>query len=151
MQGQGILCCIGPALTVRCKRKYQLWRPPTTWLNNPSTSNPISLPQNNIEYVVRVSNAAGCFDTDTILVKVFKVKPDLYVPNAFTPNGDGNNDIFQAHCYWHEINRQLPGNNRWGQMLYSGTGNGAGWDGTFGGKGLGKQPPMYGMPKVLIT
>ncbi len=108
---------------------------PTTWLNNPSISNPISLPQNNIEYVVRVSNAAGCFDTDTILVKVFKVKPDLYVPNAFTPNGDGNNDIFRPIAIGMKSIDNFQVYNRWGQMLYSGTGNGAGWDGTFGGKG----------------
>jgi gliding motility-associated-like protein len=108
---------------------------PTTWLNNPFISNPISLPQNNIEYVVRVSNAAGCFDTDTILVKVFKVKPDLFIPNAFTPNGDGNNDIFRPIAIGMKSMDIFQVYNRWGQMLYSGTGNGAGWDGTFGGKG----------------
>lgn len=108
---------------------------PTTWLDNPFISNPISLPQNNIEYVVRVSNAAGCFDTDTILVKVFKVKPDLFIPNAFTPNGDGNNDIFRPIAIGMKSMDLFQVYNRWGQMLYSGTGNGAGWDGTFGGKG----------------
>lgn len=108
---------------------------PSTWLDNPFISNPISLPQNNIEYVVRVSNDAGCFDTDTILVKVFKVKPDLFIPNAFTPNGDGNNDIFRPIAIGMKSMDIFQVYNRWGQMLYSGTGNGAGWDGTFGGKG----------------
>ena len=107
---------------------------PTTWLNNPSISNPISLPQNNIEYVVRVSNAAGCFDTDTILVKVFKVKPDLFVPNAFTPDGNGINDIFRPIAIGMKSMDIFQVYNRWGQMLYSGTGNGAGWDGNFAGK-----------------
>ncbi len=108
---------------------------PSTWLDNPFISNPISLPQNNIEYVVRVSNDAGCFDTDTILVKVFKVKPDLFIPNAFTPNGDGYNDIFRPIAIGMKSMDIFQVYNRWGQMLYSGTGNGAGWDGTFGGKG----------------
>lgn len=107
---------------------------PATWLNNPSISNPIALPQNNIEYVVRVSNAIGCFDTDSILVKVYKVKPDLFVPNAFTPNGDGNNDIFRPIAIGMKSLDVFRVYNRWGQMLYSGTGNGAGWDGNFGGK-----------------
>ncbi|MEP7238750.1 MAG: PKD domain-containing protein [Ferruginibacter sp.] len=107
---------------------------PATWLNNPSISNPISLPQNNIEYVVRVSNSVGCFDTDTILVKVFKVKPDLYVPSGFTPNGDGNNDIFRPIAIGMKSIDNFQVYNRWGQMLYSGTGNGAGWDGRFAGK-----------------
>lgn len=108
---------------------------PTTWLSNPAISNPIALPQNDIEYVVRVSNNFGCFDTDSIRVHVFKIKPDLYVPNAFTPNGDGNNDIFKPIPIGMKSVDIFRVYNRWGQMLYSGTGNGAGWDGTFGGKG----------------
>ena len=107
---------------------------PTTWLNNPFISNPIAYPQNYIEYVVRVSNAIGCFDTDSIRVHVFKVKPDLFVPNAFTPNRDGNNDIFRPIALGMKSVDIFRVYNRWGQMLYSGTGNGAGWDGTFAGK-----------------
>ena len=107
---------------------------PTTWLNDPSINNPVALPQNNIEYVVRVSNAIGCFDTDSIRVKVFKVKPDFYVPNAFTPNGDGNNDIFRPIALGLRSLDIFRVFNRWGQMLYSGTGNGAGWTGSFGGR-----------------
>ncbi len=107
---------------------------PTTWLNDPNISNPVSLPQNDIEYVVRVSNAVGCFDTDSIRVHVFKIKPDLYVPNAFTPNGNGNNDIFKPIPIGMKSMDIFRVYNRWGQMLYSGTGNGAGWDGRFAGK-----------------
>ncbi|MGB4846195.1 MAG: PKD domain-containing protein [Ferruginibacter sp.] len=107
---------------------------PTTWLDNPNIYNPIALPQNDIEYVVRVSNPQGCFDTDSIFVKVFKVSPDLYVPNAFTPNGDGNNDIFKPIPLGMRSLDIFRVYNRWGQMLYSGTGNGSGWDGKFGGK-----------------
>ena len=110
-----------------------LWTP-STWLNDPSINNPVAFPQNNIEYVVRVSNAAGCFDTDSILVKVFKLKPDLYVPNAFTPNGDGDNDIFRPIPIGMKSMDMFTIYNRWGQRLYSGKGNGAGWDGNFGGR-----------------
>lgn len=108
---------------------------PTTWLNNPAIQNPIALPQNDIEYIVKVSNSIGCFDTDSIRVHVFKIKPDLYVPNAFTPNGDGNNDIFKPIPIGMKSVDVFRVYNRWGQLLYSGTGNGAGWDGKFGGKG----------------
>jgi len=107
---------------------------PITWLDNPNISNPISLPQNNIEYIVRVSNDIGCFANDTILVKVYKVKPGLFIPNAFTPNGDGNNDIFRPVAIGMKSVDIFRVYNRWGQMLYSGTGNGAGWDGRFGGR-----------------
>lgn len=107
---------------------------PTTWLNDPFISNPISLPQNDIEYVVRVSNNFGCFDTDSIRVHVYKIKPDLYVPNAFTPNGDGINNIFRPIPIGMKSVDIFRVYNRWGQMLYSGTGNGAGWDGRFAGR-----------------
>ncbi len=107
---------------------------PITWLNNPSISNPIALPRNDIEYIVRVSNNFGCFDFDSIRVHVFKIKPDLLVPNAFTPNGDLNNDIFKPIPIGMKSVDIFQVFNRWGQMLYSGTGNGAGWDGKFGGK-----------------
>lgn len=107
---------------------------PITWLDNPNISNPISRPQNNIEYVVRVTNDIGCFGTDSILVKVYKVSPGLFVPNAFTPNGDGNNDIFRPVAIGMKSIDIFQVYNRWGQMLYAGTGNGAGWDGKFGGR-----------------
>ncbi len=107
---------------------------PITWLDNPNISNPVSRPQNNIEYVVRVTNDIGCFGTDSILVKVYKVSPGLFVPNAFTPNGDGNNDIFRPVAIGMKSVDIFQVYNRWGQMLYAGTGNGAGWDGKFGGR-----------------
>lgn len=107
---------------------------PTTWLDNPNISNPISLPQNNIEYVVRVSNDIGCFGYDTILVKVYRLSPSFYVPNAFSPNGDGLNDIFRPVAIGMKSIDVFRVYNRWGQMLYSGSGNGVGWDGKFGGR-----------------
>jgi len=107
---------------------------PTTWLDNPLIRNPISLPQNDITYTVRVSNNVGCFDDASIRVRVFRIKPDLLVPNAFSPNGDGNNDIFKPIPIGMKSVDIFRVYNRWGQMLYSGTGNGAGWDGTFAGK-----------------
>ena len=107
---------------------------PSTWLNNPNIKTPISLPQNTIEYVVRVSNDIGCFDTDTILVKLFRLSPSFYVPNAFTPNGDGNNDLFRPIAIGMKSIDVFRVYNRWGQMVYSSSGNVTGWDGTFGGK-----------------
>lgn len=107
---------------------------PTTWLNNPLIHNPIALPRNDIEYVVKVSDNAGCFDRDSIRVHVFMIKPDLLVPNAFTPNGDGNNDVFKPIPIGMKSIDLFMVYNRWGQMVYSGSGNDAAWDGTFGGK-----------------
>jgi len=112
---------------------HYLWTP-ITWLSNPNINNPISLPQSNIEYVVRVSNDIGCFANDTILVRLFRLTPGFYVPNAFTPNGDGNNDIFRPIAIGMKSIDVFRVYNRWGQLVYSGSGNEVGWDGRFGGR-----------------
>ncbi|MBK7434169.1 MAG: gliding motility-associated C-terminal domain-containing protein [Chitinophagaceae bacterium] len=111
-----------------------LWTP-STWLNNPNIHNPISLPQNNITYQVRVSDDNGCVGYDNINVHVFFVQPGFYVPTAFSPNGDGKNDIFRPILIGMKSMDVFRVYNRWGQLLYSGSGNeGNGWDGTFGGR-----------------
>lgn len=111
-----------------------LWSPPQ-WLSNIGTANPVALPQSDIEYVVRVSNDFGCFDYDSIRVKVFNLDASLYVPSGFSPNGDGNNDIFRPIMIGMKSLDIFRVYNRWGQLLYSGSDAKMGWDGTFGGKG----------------
>ncbi len=107
---------------------------PSRWLNDYFISDPIALPLDNIEYVVRVSNNIGCFDTDSIRVKVYKIAADLLVPTAFTPNGDVLNERFRPILIGMRSLDLFKVYNRWGQMLYSGTDPNSGWDGTFGGK-----------------
>lgn len=106
---------------------------PSTWLNDPNIANPLSLPKDNIKYTVKVSNSAGCFSIDTINVKLYKVKPDLYVPTAFSPNGDGTNDILRPLALGLKSIESFRVYNRWGQLLFATTDIGVGWDGTFGG------------------
>ncbi|MEO7047696.1 MAG: PKD domain-containing protein [Ferruginibacter sp.] len=107
-----------------------LWTPPT-WLSNPNISNPVSLPKENIVYAVKVSDAQGCFDLDTINVRLFKVAPDLYVPTAFSPDGDGINDIFRPIALGIRSLELFSVYNRWGQLVYSTTQIGQGWNGKF--------------------
>ena len=118
-----------------------LWSP-AQWLNNIGTASPVALPQDNIEYVVKVSNNFGCFAFDSIRVHVFFIEPGFYVPNAFTPNGDGKNDVFRPISIGLKSIDVFRVYNRWGQLLYSSTDmNGGGWDGTFGGRG--QDPATY--------
>jgi len=111
-----------------------LWSP-SNWLNNPNIQNPVALPQNNIQYIVTaISNPGNCIGRDTISVKVFKVDPDMYVPNAFTPNGDGNNDVLRPILLGMKSLRYFRVYNRWGNLLFSTSDISKGWDGTYGGK-----------------
>jgi gliding motility-associated-like protein len=111
-----------------------LWLPDNRWLSSTIVPNPIALPQSNIEYIVQVSDVNGCFAFDSIRVRLFTVKPGLYVPNAFTPNGDNNNDFFRPIALGIKSLDLFQVYNRWGQMVYSNTDLVRGWDGTFGGR-----------------
>ncbi|MEP6677109.1 MAG: PKD domain-containing protein [Ferruginibacter sp.] len=110
-----------------------LWDPPL-YLNSTTIANPVALPKNNIQYILKVSNSVGCFGFDTIFVKVFFIEPGFYVPNAFTPNGDGNNDVFRPVALGIKSLDRFMVFNRWGQMVFSTNNIGLGWDGTIRGK-----------------
>ena len=109
-----------------------LWTPPT-WLSNPNISNPISLPQDNITYTLLVTSTAGCQDSDTINVKVYKVSPSIYVPTAFSPNNDNNNDILKPILLGMRTLNYFRVFDRWGKLVFSTSQKGVGWDGTFKG------------------
>jgi gliding motility-associated-like protein len=107
---------------------------PDTWLDNSQIFNPVSNPQNNITYSVKVSNKIGCFDIDTIKVKVFFLPPDLYVPSAFTPSSDNLNDVFRPIALGIKSLQGFKIFNRWGELIYATKDIGAGWDGKFKGQ-----------------
>lgn len=78
-----------------------------------------------------VTNAFGCRTTDSVFVDAVSCC-SLRMPNAFTPNGDGQNDIFRpfaGHYHLHEFFIV----NRWGQQVFSTVTPGSGWNGTFNG------------------
>lgn len=110
-----------------------IWTP-STGLNNPDISDPISLLSENQQYVLNIQSEAGCTASDTIEVLVYKVKPGIYVPNAFTPNGDGLNDIFKPILIGMKSLLFFRVYDRAGELMYSTNIQGQGWDGTFKGK-----------------
>jgi len=119
---------------------HYLWSP-AQWLTNIGISNPVSLPLDDIKYYVKVSNDQGCFDTDSIRVHLFKLDAGIYVPTAFTPNGDTKNDYLHPIIIGMLSLDVFRVYNRWGQLLYSGSDAQKGWDGTFGGKA--QDPATY--------
>lgn len=107
---------------------------PIIWLNDPLSQNPIALPQDDIRYTVTATTAQGCIGTDFINVKLYKVDPDLYVPKAFTPNGDTKNEILKPILLGMRELHFFRVYNRNGQLIYSTTLKNEGWDGRFKGK-----------------
>jgi len=79
-----------------------------------------------------VSNSHGCTDTTQRLV-VINPNYVIYVPNAFTPNGDGINDIFYAKGYYIDKFDMMIFD-RWGELVFVANDIHKGWDGTVKGK-----------------
>jgi gliding motility-associated-like protein len=117
--------------------QFYLWSP-STGLDNPAIATPVANISDNIDYILTVSTSAGCFATDTISVKVYKVVPGIYVPNVFTPNGDGKNDVFRPIAIGMKQINYFKVFNRWGVMVYSSKEAlyeaAIGWDGNYRGR-----------------
>lgn len=107
------------------------------WWNdgNLTSPRPINTPG---EYVLSaVIN--GCFFNDSINIEIENCGDALYLPNAFSPNGDNLNDTFTAFGTYHQI-KSLQVFNRWGGLVWDAEGD-LPWDGTF--KGQPAQPGVY--------
>jgi gliding motility-associated-like protein len=91
-------------------------------------------------YKVEMESPVGCLGSDSVYVKLVSEEiPDfeIYVPNAFSPNGDGINDIFQIKFPYSTFNLQhstLSIFNRWGEEIFQSEDITQGWDGKKNGK-----------------
>ena len=106
---------------------------PSVGLSDPNSPNPVATLTENQQYILRVNSAAGCTASDTINVIVYKVKPGIFVPNSFTPNGDGLNDVFRPILIGMKSLKYFRVYNRAGQLIFSTNIQNKGWDGTFKG------------------
>ena len=103
-----------------------LWSPPD-FLSCTSCEVTTATPYYNIEYVVLVIDANGCTDIATVDIIV---KEELFIPNSFTPNRDGNNDYFSAVSKLVQTYEMLIFD-RWGELIYETSKIDDGWDGTY--------------------
>jgi gliding motility-associated-like protein len=109
---------------------------PASYLDNPGISNPIAIFGEGVityAYAVQATDPTGCFGIDSIHIKVYNVPPGIYVPNAFTPNGDGLNDTFKPITLGIKSLSLFRIYNRWGQLVFATSEIGKGWDGMVNG------------------
>lgn len=105
---------------------------PSYGLNDPNIRNPIVTLDREFTYIVTGRTAANCEGSDTIFIKVYR-GPEIYVPTAFTPNGDGNNDVLRAIAVGMKEYRYFKVFNRYGQEVFSTRDFTRGWDGRIKG------------------
>ena len=85
-------------------------------------------------YFVEVTDGSGCVAKDTVYIEPGPCCEEVFVPNAFSPNGDGNNDIFRVTSSAGIELIQFDVYDRWGNRVWSTNDFRSGWDGTYKGK-----------------
>ena len=103
---------------------------PAVWLDNPGIADPVASPPGNTSYRLTVVTTDGCKASASETVDVFY---DVKMPGAFTPNGDGVNDLFRVPPSVPVTIRQLAVYDRMGLLVFYTTNTGSGWDGNYNG------------------
>ena len=110
---------------------YYLWQP-ASGLNDPNISNPIiSGLTDSILYIVTGSKG-NCTASDSIKI-FYQECSDIFIPNAFSPNNDGKNDVFRILGN-NIFDFKLSVYNRWGELVFESNKIDEGWDGKYKGK-----------------
>ncbi len=119
---------------------------PAAGLSCSDCANPTVNITESTVYTVVVTNENGCTATDKVTIHILP-KRDIFIPNAFSPNGDGNNDYFTVFT-GHNVNtiKALRVFDRWGAEIFGKTelspnNETEGWDGTYKGKLM--EPGVY--------
>jgi len=134
--GNDTLVVVGQPLQLNAEGGVNYFWDPSTGLNNPAIKNPIGIygaETDSVQYTVKVFNEIGCYDSAFVSVTVFKTNPYVFVPSAFTPNGDGLNDMIRPIAVGVQQIKYFQIFNRWGQMIFHTTTNEHGWDGKIAG------------------
>ena len=113
---------------------------PAVGLNSYSIVNPIFNYDRTTEYLITIAAGTGCTVVDTLLINVFPasgppaVVSTIFVPKAFSPNGDGHNDKLTPLLFRIKDLYYFRVFNRYGEVVYETVNPGNGWDGNYKGR-----------------
>ena len=121
---------------------------PTNGLSCTSCASPVAAPQESGEWIVSTTNAAGCYDSDTVRINVDRRCNELFIPDTFTPNGNGPASN-EKLCAFSNCVRQfnLIIYNRWGEKVFETSDIKVCWDGRY--KAEDAPPGAYGYKAYL--
>lgn len=125
-------------LNATLNEEYTYEWTPAMGLSNAFIPDPIAQPTTTTTYTLRITNRDGCSNERSITIEVLNLEcrpPHIFVPQGFTPNGDGKNDVLLVRGVPIE-QFYFAVYNRWGQLVFETTDKTVGWDGTFAGAEL---------------
>ncbi len=94
----------------------------------------------NYEVKLLINSSNGCADSTSIELEKTALN-EVFIPNAFTPNGDGNNDVLLVRGDFDEMSLKIY--NRWGEKVFESNNSSIGWDGNYQGKAVNADVFVY--------
>jgi gliding motility-associated-like protein len=136
-----VIANAGPDGTAEYNYPYQLngtgggsyqWFPGFPLLNNSGIANPVATLTEDTRFILMVRDEIGCKAFDTVFLRVLR-GPTFYIPNAFSPNGDGLNDVFRPTPVGIDRIDYFRIFNRFGEKVFETSEMNKGWDGNYKG------------------
>jgi gliding motility-associated-like protein len=121
---------------------------PAKWLDNADSKRPTAIGKESITYTVVASNDGACVTRNEVKITVLCNGANFFIPNTFSPNADGMNDVFYPRGKGVFTVKSFRIFNRWGEVVFervhfNPNDQNFGWDGTFKGQKLPADVYMY--------
>lgn len=126
LPGDTTICSYGD-ITLQALQNYNVY----LWSDN-SRSSSLKITKPGI-YWLQVTDKYNCAGKDSVIVTLKDCMLGFYIPNTFTPNKDGHNDIFRPLVFGNIKQYRFAVYNRWGQIIYQSSVPGEGWNGWVNG------------------
>jgi gliding motility-associated-like protein len=123
------------------------WQPPAG-LSCTDCPTPQATPQQTTTYTLTVTNEFGCQRRDSVVIRVGCNDDVVFIPNAFSPNEDGQNDVFYIRSKGLRNVEYLRIYDRWGKVMFESNSLSNGWDGTNNGKTVNPGVYVYQLKAV---
>lgn len=102
---------------------------PAFYLDNPNSLTPLAAPPGDLTYTLHAAAAMGCGEsTSTVFIRVYK---KLVIPNSFSPNNDGINDLWNIANIESYPLADVNVYNRYGKLIFHSIGYPKAWNGTY--------------------
>ncbi len=149
--GENIFVQAGSSIKLVTKNSSDIinWKwYPSKWLSCDSCSEPIAASNDHITYRVTAANEGHCEAQDEVTLNIICNNANVFIPNTFSPNNDGTNDVFYPRGTGLYTIKSFKIFNRWGQTVFSRSSTNPndpqnGWDGTSNGDSLPSDVYVY--------